>query len=159
MIGFFKTALAFLTAYKKYASALLIVAGIVLSAWIGSSYQKAKCEAQIAEFKAQMATTVTNQRKEYEQRISEATSRLVLESRRADTARSERDVLLNRLRVADARESVRTNASPERSYREEYAQCRKFLAEGAGLLGEADELARRIAREKDALVEVVNGPF
>lgn len=155
MISFFKTAMAFLTAYKSKAVPLLIIAVCALCAWLGSSYQKAKCEAQIAEFKAQMATTVTNQRKEYEQRISEATSRLVLESRRADTARSERDVLLNRLRVADARESVRTNASPERSYRAEYAQCRRFLSEGSGLLAEGDDLARRIAREKDALAEIV----
>lgn len=155
MISFFKTAMAFLTAYKSKAVPLLIIAVCALCAWLGSSYQKAKCEAQIAEFKAQMATTVTNQRKEYEQRISEATSRLVLESRRADTARSERDVLLNRLRVANARISERADTDTDRSYRAEYAQCRRFLSEGSGLLAEGDDLARRIAREKDALAEVV----
>lgn len=154
MIAFIKTVLAFLTTYKKYASALLIIAACALCAWLGSSYQKAKCEAQIAEFKAQMATAVTNQRKEYEQRISEATSRLVLESRRADVARTERDDLLRRLRVASARADG-ASANPDRSYRAEYAQCRKFLGEGAELLSEADDLARRIAREKDALAEVV----
>ena len=154
MIAFFKTALAFLTTYKKYASALLIIAACALCAWLGSSYQKAKCEAQIADFKAQMASAVTNQRKEYEQRISEATSRLVLESRRADVARAERDDLLRRLRVASARADGAT-ANPDRSYRAEYAQCRKFLGEGAELLAEADDLARRIAREKDALSEIV----
>lgn len=154
MISFFKTAMAFLTAYKSKAVPLLIIAVCALCAWLGSSYQKAKCEAQIAEFKAQMATTVTNQRKEYEQRISEATSRLVLESRRADTARSERDVLLNRLRVASARADG-ASANPDRSYRAEYAQCRRFLSEGAGLLSEGSGLVGRIAREKDALAEVV----
>lgn len=154
MISFFKTAMAFLTAYKSKAVPLLIIAVCALCAWLGSSYQKAKCEAQIAEFKAQMATTVTNQRKEYEQRISEATSRLVLESRRADTARSERDVLLNRLRVASARADG-ASANSDRSYRAEYAQCRKFLTEGSELLVSCDSLARRIAREKDALAEVV----
>nr|DAO63127.1 MAG TPA: hypothetical protein [Caudoviricetes sp.] len=154
MISFFKTAMALLTAYKSKAVPLLIIAVCALCAWLGSSYQKAKCEAQIAEFKAQMATTVTNQRKEYEQRISEATSRLVLESRRADTARSERDVLLNRLRVASARADG-TSTNPDRSYRAEYAQCRRFLSEGAGLLSEGSELAGRIAREKDALAEIV----
>ena len=158
MFPFFKTALAFLTTYKKYASALLIIAGFALSAWLGSSYQKAKCEAQIADFKAQMASAVSDQRKDYEKRISEATSRLVLESRRADVARTERDNLLNRLRVASARADGAT-ANPERSYRAEYAQCRKFLIEGSELLSEGDHLARRIAREKDALAEVVNGPF
>lgn len=156
MISFFKTAMAFLTAYKSKAVPLLIIAVCALCAWLGSSYQKAKCEAQIAEFKAQMATTVTNQRKEYEQRISEATSRLVLESRRADTARSERDVLLNRLRVANARISERADTDTDRSYRAEYAQCRRFLSEGSGLLAEGDDLARRIAREKDALATLVH---
>lgn len=155
MISFFKTAMAFLTAYKSKAVPLLIIAVCALCAWLGSSYQKAKCEAQIAEFKAQMATTVTNQRKEYEQRISEATSRLVLESRRADANRAERDNLLNRLRVASARADGAT-ANSDRSYRAEYAQCRRFLSEGAGLLSEGSALVGRIAREKDALATLVH---
>ena len=154
MIAFFKTALAFLTTYKKYASALLIIAACALCAWLGSSYQKAKCEAQIADFKAQMASAVSNQRKDYEKRISEATSRLVLESRRADVARTERDDLLNRLRVASARADG-ASANSDRSYRAEYTQCRKFLIEGSELLSEGATLARRIAREKDTLAEVV----
>ena len=154
MFPFFKTALAFLTTYKKYAGALLIVAGFALCAWLGSSYQKAKCEAQIADFKAQIAIQTEEQRKNYEKRISEATSRLVLESRRADANRAERDDLLNRLRVASARADGAT-ADSDRSYRAEYAQCRKFLIEGSELLSKGDQLARRIAREKDALAEVV----
>ena len=154
MIAFIKTALAFLTTYKKYASALLIVAGLALSAWLGSSYQKAKCEAQIADFKAQIAIQTAEQRKSYEKRISEATSRLVLESRRADANRAERDDLLRRLRVASARADGAT-ADSDRSYRAEYAQCRKFLIEGSELLSEGNELVGRIAREKDALAEIV----
>ena len=155
MIAFIKTALAFLTTYKKYAGILLIIAACALCAWLGSSYQKAKCEAQIADFKAQMSSAVSDQRKDYERRLSEATSKLVLESRRADVARTERDDLLNRLRVASARISERADTDTERSYRAEYARCRKFLSEGAGLLSEGSELAGRIAREKDALAEVV----
>lgn len=155
MIAFFKTTMAFLTAYKSKAVPLLIVTACALCAWLGSSYQKAKCEAQIADFKAQMASAVSNQRKDYEKRISEATSRLVLESRRADVARTERDDLLNRLRVASARVDG-ASANPERSYRAEYAQCRKFLEEGAELLSEGSELAGRIAREKDALATLVH---
>lgn len=154
MFQFFKTALAFLTTYKKYAGALLIVAGFALCAWLGSSYQKAKCEAQIADFKAQIAIQTEEQRKSYEKRISEATSRLVLESRRADANRAERDNLLNRLRVASARADGAT-ANPDRSYRAEYAQCRRFLSEGAELLSESSGLVGRIAREKDALSEIV----
>ena len=154
MIAFFKTTMAFLTAYKSKAVPLLIIAACALCALLGSSYQKAKCEAQIADFKAQMANAVSNQRKDYEKRISEATSRLVLESRRADVARTERDDLLNRLRVASARADGAT-ADSDRSYRAEYAQCRKFLTEGSELLVSCDSLARRIAREKDALSEIV----
>ena len=153
MIGFFKAALTFLTTYKKYASALLIVAACALCAWLGSSYQKAKCEAQIADFKAQIAIQTEEQRKSYEKRISEATSRLVLESRRADANRAERDNLLNRLRVASARADGAT-ADSDRSYRAEYAQCRKFLIKGSELLAECNDLARRIAREKDALASI-----
>jgi hypothetical protein len=155
MIAFIKTVLAFLTTYKKYASALLIIAGFALSAWLGSSYQKAKCEAQIADFKAQIAIQTAEQRKSYEKRISEATSRLVLESRRADANRAERDDLLRRLRVASARADG-ASANPDRSYRAEYAQCRRFLSEGAGLLSEGSALAGRIAREKDALATLVH---
>lgn len=154
MIAFIKTAFTFLVTYKKYAGVLLIVAACALSAWLGSSYQKAKCDAQIADFKAQMAETVSQQRKDYERRLSEATSKMVLESRRADTARSERDALLNRLRVANAR-ADRADTSANGIDREQYARCRKFLEEGAGLLSEGDDLARRIAREKDALSEIV----
>lgn len=155
MIALLKTAFVFLTANKKYAGILLIVAGFALSAYLGSSYQKAKCDAQLADFEAQMAIQVKQQKEDYEKRISTATSRLVLESRRADTARTERDNLLNRLRVANARISERADSNPDRSYRAEYAQCRRFLSEGAGLLSEGDDLARRIAREKDALADVV----
>lgn len=154
MIAFFKTTMAFLTAYKSKAVPLLIVTACALCAWLGSSYQKAKCEAQIADFKAQMASAVSNQRKDYEKRISEATSRLVLESRRADVARAERDDLLRRLRVASARADGAT-ANSGRSYRTEYAQCRKFLIKGSELLAECNDLAGRIAREKDALAEIV----
>ena len=67
MISFFKTVFAFLVTYKKYASALLIIAECALCVWLGSSYQKAKCEAQIADFKAQMASAVSDQRKDCKQ--------------------------------------------------------------------------------------------
>ncbi len=154
MIAFIKTTMAFLTAYKSKAVPLLIIAVCALCAWLGSSYQKAKCEAQIADFKAQIAIQTAEQRKSYEKRISEATSRLVLESRRADANRAERDDLLRRLRAASARADGAT-ADSDRSYRAEYAQCRKFLIEGSELLSEGNELVGRIAREKDALAEIV----
>lgn len=153
-MGIIQTALAFLTTYKKYAGWLLVVAGFALCAWLGSSYQKAKCEAQIADFKAQMATQIKQQEKDYADRLSEATSQLVLANRRADANRAERDNLLSRLRTADARITERAEADTERSYRAEYARCRQFLSEGAELLAEGSDLVGRVAREKDALSEI-----
>ena len=154
-MGIIQTALAFLTTYKKYAGILLIVAGFALCAWLGSSYQKAKCEAQIADFKAQMATQIKQQEKDYAERLSKATSDLVLANRRADDARGERDNLLMRLRTADARITERTETDTNRSYRAEYARCRGFLSEGAELLSESSDLVGRVAREKDTLSELV----
>lgn len=119
------------------------------------SYQAHKYDAQIAQIQSSLAEATAKQEKEYASKLSKATSDLVLANRRADDARSERDDLLKRMRTADARETERTAASPDRSYRTEYAQCRKFLSEGADLLGEGDDLARRLASERDALAELV----
>lgn len=119
------------------------------------SYQAHKYEAQIAQIKSSLADATAKQEKEYADKLSKATSDLVLANRRADTARLERDDLLKRLRTADARETERANASPGRSYRTEYTTCRKFLSEGAELLGEGDELVRKLASERDALSAIV----
>lgn len=135
-------------------TALIVVVGIA-SAFGGHWLTKEHYEAQIASEREQIALAVKQQKEDYEKRISTATSKLVLESRRADTARTERDNLLNRLRVANARISERADSNPDRSYRAEYARCRKFLEEGAELLGEGSNLVGRIAREKDALADVV----
>ena len=134
-------------------TALIVVVGIA-SAFGGYWLTKEHYEAQIASEREQIALAVKQQKEDYEKRISTATSRLVLESRRADTARTERDDLLNRLRVANAR-ADRTDTDSNSVDRAEYARCRRFLEEGAGLLAEGDDLARRIAREKDALSEIV----
>lgn len=140
---------------KTNSRTALIVVLCLVSAYMAHWLTKARYEAQIATEREQTALAIKEQGKDYERRLSEATSKLVLESRRADVARTERDDLLNRLRVASARISERADTDTERSYRAEYARCRKFLSEGAGLLSEGSELAGRIAREKDALAEVV----
>nr|DAI11119.1 MAG TPA: hypothetical protein [Caudoviricetes sp.] len=149
------TLLNILALLKTNSRTALIVVLCLVSAYMAHWLTKARYEAQIADFKAQIAIQTEEQRKSYEKRISEATSRLVLESRRADVARTERDDLLRRLRVASARADG-ASADSNRSYRAEYAQCRKFLGEGAELLAEADDLAGRIAREKDALATLVH---
>lgn len=148
------TLLNILALLKTNSRTALIVVLCLVSAYTAHWLTKARYEAQIATEREQTALAIKEQGKDYERRLSEATSKLVLESRRADVARTERDDLLRRLRVASARADGAT-ADSDRSYRAEYAQCRKFLGEGAELLAEADDLARRIAREKDALAEVV----
>lgn len=149
------TLLNILALLKTNSRTALIVVLCLVSAYMAHWLTKARYEAQIATEREQTALAIKEQGKDYERRLSEATSKLVLESRRADVARTERDDLLNRLRVASARISERADTDTERSYRAEYARCRKFLSEGAGLLSEGSELAGRIAREKDALAEVV----
>lgn len=148
------TLLNILALLKTNSRTALIVVLCLVSAYMAHWLTKARYEAQIATEREQTALAIKEQGKDYERRLSEATSRLVLESRRADVARTERDDLLNRLRVASARADG-ASANSDRSYRAEYAQCRKFLSEGAGLLSEGSGLVGRIAREKDALSEIV----
>ena len=149
------TLLNILALLKINSRTALIVVLCLVSAYMAHWLTKARYEAQIATEREQTALAIKQQGKDYERRLSEATSKLVLESRRADVARTERDDLLNRLRVASARADG-ASANPDRSYRAEYAQCRKFLSEGAGLLSEGSGLVGRIAREKDALATLVH---
>lgn len=149
------TLLNILALLKTNSRTALIVVLCLVSAYMAHWLTKARYEAQIATEREQTTLAIKEQGKDYERRLSEATSKLVLESRRADVARTERDDLLRRLRVASARVDG-ASANSGRSYRAEYAQCRRFLSEGAGLLSEGSELARRIAREKDALATLVH---
>lgn len=144
------TLLNILALLKTNSRTALIVVLCLVSAYMAHWLTKAHYEAQIATEREQTALAIKKQGKDYERRLSEATSKLVLESRRADANRAERDNLLNRLRVASSRADG-ASANPDRSYRAEYAQCRRFLSEGAGLLSEGSGLVGRIAREKDAL--------
>ena len=147
--------LSILGLLKTNSKVVVVVALCALSAWVTYMATKAHYEAKEAAFMQKIYAKYASQKDDYERRLSEATSKLVLESRRADANRAERDNLLNRLRVASARADGAT-ADSDRSYRAEYAQCRKFLIEGSELLSKGDQLARRIAREKDALATLVH---
>lgn len=149
------TLLSILGLLKTNSKVVVVVALCALSAWVTYMATKAHYEAKEAAFMQKIYAKHASQKDDYERRLSEATSKLVLESRRADVARTERDNLLNRLRVASARADG-ASANSDRSYRAEYAQCRKFLIEGSELLSKGDQLARRIAREKDALATLVH---
>ena len=149
------TLLSILGLLKTNSKVVVVVALCALSAWVTYMATKAHYEAKEAAFMQKIYAKYASQKDDYERRLSEATSKLVLANRRADDVRIERDSLLNRLRVANARISERADTDTGRSYRAEYAQCRRFLSEGAGLLSEGDDLAGRIAREKDALAEIV----
>ena len=147
--------LSILGLLKTNSKVVVVVALCALSAWVTYMATKAHYEAKEAAFMQKIYAKHASQKDDYERRLSEATSKLVLESRRADVARTERDNLLNRLRVASARADGAT-ANSDRSYRAEYAQCRKFLIEGSELLSQGNELVGRIAREKDALATLVH---
>ena len=149
------TLLSILGLLKTNSKVVVVVALCALSAWVTYMATKAHYEAKEAAFMQKIYAKHASQKDDYERRLSEATSKLILESRRADANRAERDNLLNRLRVASARADGAT-ADSDRSYRAEYAQCRKFLIEGSELLSKGDQLARRIAREKDALATLVH---
>ena len=149
------TLLSILGLLKTNSKVVVVVALCALSAWVTYMATKAHYEAKEAAFMQKIYAKHASQKDDYERRLSEATSKLVLESRRADANRAERDNLLNRLRVASARADG-ASADSNRSYRAEYAQCRKFLIEGSELLSQGNELARRIAREKDALATLVH---
>ena len=116
------TLLNILALLKTNSRTALIVVLCLVSAYMAHWLTKARYEAQIATEREQTALAIKEQGKDYERRLSEATSKLVLESRRADVARAERDDLLRRLRVASARADG-ASANPDRSYRAEYAQC------------------------------------
>lgn len=144
-----------LSSYKKYLTVGLGIVLCVSSAWLTYSCQEKKYVAQIALIREQMASAVAEQEKSYAEKLAKATDELVTANRNADALRRDRDTLVKRLRSADARQDSRTSADPERTYREEYAQCRRFLSESIDLLVEGDELVRGIAVEKDALSEIV----
>lgn len=148
------TLLSILGLLKTNSKVVVVVALCALSAWGTYMATKAHYEAKEAAFMQKIYAKHASQKDDYERRLSEATSKLVLESRRADVARTERDDLLRRLRVASARADG-ASADSGCSYRAEYARCRKFLEEGAELLNEGSGLVGRIAREKDALSEIV----
>ena len=148
------TLLSILSLLKTNSKTLLVIALCTLTAWITYTTTKTHYEAEKADLLQKIYANQASQKDEYEKRLSEATSKLVLESRRADTARSERDNLLNRLRVANAR-ADRADTDSAGIDRKQYARCRKFLEEGAELASEGSELVGRLAREKDALSEVV----
>lgn len=141
--------------YKKHLTVGLGIALCVSSAWLTYSYQKAKYESQIALIREQMASAVAEQEKSYAEKLSKATDELVTANRRYDNLRRDRDSLVKRLRSADSRQTDRASADSERTYKEEYAQCRRFLSESIDLLVEGDDLARNIAVEKDALASIV----
>ena len=147
--------LSILGLLKTNSKVVVVVALCALSAWVTYMATKAHYEAKEAAFMQKIYAKHASQKDDYERRLSEATSKLILESRRADANRAERDNLLNRLRVASARADG-ASADSNRSYRAEYAQCRRFLSEGAELLSEGSGLVGRIAREKDALATLVH---
>lgn len=141
--------------YKKYLIVAVGVALCALSAWLAYSYQEKKYVAQISRIREQLASVVADQEKKYAEKLSKATDDLIRANRNADALRRDRDRILERLRSADSRQDSRASTDSRKSFKEEYAQCRRFLSESVDLLVEGDELVRGIAVEKDVLASIV----
>ena len=148
MIVFFKAALTFLTTYKKYAGALLIIAGFTLSAWLVSSYQKAKCETQIAELRIQYAESERDALRKAEQIRQEQEQKFL-----AQMDALKRDAVA---RSADA-DRVRKQFNQLKSLSSStLEQCNRRAGRCEQLLSEAYELAGEgegLLRDRDARLE------
>lgn len=155
MIALLKTAFVFLTANKKYAGILLIVAGFALSAYLGSSYQKAKCDAQLADFEAQMAIQVKEQERQHAQKLSQAISERDSANARIDSLSRSNSALLDRLRNANNRETERATEYSKDALTERYEGCRRLLLRGNELAERGSRMVQRLSTDYKALSEIV----
>lgn len=148
MIAFIKATMAFLTTYKKYAGILLIIAACALSAWLGSSYQKAKCEAQIANLRNQYAESERDALRKAEQIRQEQEQKFLAQMdalKRDAVARSaDADRVHKQFNQLKSRSSSTLEQCNRRAGR-----CEQLLSEAYELAGEGEGLLR----DRDARLE------
>lgn len=148
MISFFKTVFAFLVTYKKYASALLIIAGFVLSAWLGSSYQKATCEAQIANLRNQYAESERDALRKAEQIRQDQEKKFLAQMDALKRDAVARSADADRVRKQFNQLKSRSSSTLEQCNRRA-GRCEQLLSEAYELAGEGEGLLRdRDARLK-----------
>ncbi len=148
MISLFKTVFAFLVTYKKYASALLIIAGFVLSAWLGSSYQKATCEAQIANLRNQYAESERDALRKAEQIRQDQEKKFLAQMDALKRDAVARSADADRVRKQFNQLKSRSSSTLEQCNRRA-GRCEQLLSEAYELAGEGEGLLRdRDARLK-----------
>ena len=148
MISLFKTVFAFLVTYKKYASALLIIAGFVLSAWLGSSYQKATCEAQIANLRSQYAESERDALRKAEQIRQDQEKKFLAQMDALKRDAVARSADADRVRKQFNQLKSRSSSTLEQCNRRA-GRCEHLLSEAYELAGEGEGLLRdRDARLK-----------
>ncbi len=148
MISLFKTVFAFLVTYKKYASALLIIAGFVLSAWLGSSYQKATCEAQIANLRNHYAESERDALRKAEQIRQDQEKKFLAQMDALKRDAVARSADADRVRKQFNQLKSRSSSTLEQCYRRA-GRCEQLLSEAYELAGEGEGLLRdRDARLK-----------
>lgn len=148
MISLFKTVFAFLVTYKKYASALLVIAGFVLSAWLGSSYQKATCEAQIANLRNQYAESERDALRKAEQIRQDQEKKFLAQMDALKRDAVARSADADRVRKQFNQLKSRSSSTLEQCNRRA-GRCEQLLSEAYELAGEGEGLLRdRDARLK-----------
>lgn len=148
MIAYIKTALAFLTAYKLKAIPLLIIAGFALSAWLGSSYQKATCEARIANIRNQYAESERDALRKAEQIRQDQEKKFLAQMDALKRDAVARSADADRVRKQFNQLKSRSSSTLEQCNRRA-GRCEQLLSEAYELAGEGEGLLRdRDARLK-----------
>lgn len=146
--SYIKTALAFLTAYKSKAIPLLIIAGFSLSAWLGSSYQKATCEAQIANLRNQYAESERDALRKAEQIRQDQEKKFLVQMDALKRDAVARSADGDRVRKQFNQLKSRSSSTLEQCNRRA-GRCEQLLSEAYELAGEGEGLLRdRDARLK-----------
>lgn len=148
MIAFIKATMAFLTTYKKYAGILLIIAACALSAWLGSSYQKAKCEAQIANLRNQYAESERDALRKAEQIRQEQEQKFLAQMDALKRDAVARSADADRVRKQFNQLKSRSSSTLEQCNRRA-GRCEQLLSEAYELAGEGEGLLR----DRDARLE------
>ena len=148
MIAFIKTVCTFLTACKSKAVPPLIVAACLLSAWLGSSYQKAKCETQIAELRSQYAESERDALRKAEEIRQEQEQNFLAQMDALKRDAVARSADADRVRKQFNQLKSRSSSTLEQCNRRA-GRCEQLLSEAYELAGEGEGLLR----DRDARLE------
>lgn len=149
------TLLNILALLKANSRTALIVVLCLVSAYMAHWLTKAHYEAQIADFKAQIAIQVKEQERQHAQKLSQAISERDSANARLDSLNRSNSALLDRLRNANNRETERTAEYSKDALTERYEGCRRLLLRGNELAERGSRMVQRLSTDYKALSEVV----